>query len=62
MIKNTRTPNSKGSVGKETANPKSISLILIARGVRKVMSKMILSSETKYKISIRSITGNNAPQ
>jgi hypothetical protein len=44
--------------------PKPISrfLMLIAKGVASVISKIILSMETKYKIKINKKTGVIAPQ
>ena len=55
------TPIIKGSVGTEIPNPISILLILMDNGVRKVMNRTILSSETKYKRRINNATGTSAP-
>ena len=62
IIKNISTPNIKGSVGKDIPIPKSKALTLIAMGVKKVIRRMILSSEIKYSKRINIITGSNAPQ
>ena len=61
-MKNISTPNIKGSVGNDIPMPKSKSLMLIAMGVKKVIRRIILSSEIKYNKRINMITGSNAPQ
>ena len=60
--KKTSTPNINGSVGIEIPKPKSKSRIFTAKGVENAISNIILSIETKYKITIKRTTGVTAPQ
>ena len=48
MIKSRRIPAIRGSVGRETPKPKSESLMVIAKGVRKTTIHTSLSKAKKY--------------
>jgi hypothetical protein len=52
----------RGSVGIEIPKPMSRLLMLMASGVKKVISKIILSRDTKYSRATNNTTGMNAPQ